>query len=99
MPHTKSAAKQLRQSSRRRDQNRALRRELRTRTKKVREAVAGGDLAQAEAEFRLVAAKLDRAGARRAIHPNAAARVKSRLSRRLKGLKAKPAAGDAQVMP
>ena len=77
MPHTKSAAKRLRQDQARRERNRAIRRELRTLIKRVREAVTAKDLVKAEAEFRVVAAKLDGTGARRVIHPNAAARVKS----------------------
>ena len=41
---------------------------------------AAGDIATAETEFRLAAKKLDRAGIKRSIHPNAAARTKSRLA-------------------
>jgi len=60
--------------------------------KKVREAIQTGDAAKAEAELRSATGKLDRAGARRLIHPNAAARTKSRLSAQVKALKAKSAA-------
>jgi len=42
--------------------------------------LTAGDIAKAEAELRLATKKLDRAGAKRVIHPNAAARTKSRLS-------------------
>lgn len=88
MPNTKSAAKQLRQATARREQNRSAKRELRTLCKKVREAVGAGDVAAAETGFRLAAKKLDRAGARKVIHVNAAARTKSRLSLAIKNLKA-----------
>lgn len=87
MPNTKSAKKRLRQSVVRRDQNRATKSELRTLCRRVREAVAAKDLTKAESEFRLAVKKLDRAGSGRVIHPNAAARVKSRLSARIKALK------------
>ena len=60
---------------------------LKTQTRKVREAVAAGDMAKAEAEFRLTAKKFDRAAAHGVIHRNAAARIKSRLSSRLKSAK------------
>ena len=85
--HTKSAAKRLRQSLERRDRNRAVRRSLRTQCRKVREAVAAGDAPKAESELRLAATKLDRAATRGTIHPNSAARTKSRLSAAIKSLK------------
>ena len=89
MPNIRSAKKRQRQNVRLRARNRQVKRELRTRCRNVRQAVAAGNLEQAEAEFRLVARKLDQAGARKIIHPNAAARVKSRLSARIKGVKLK----------
>jgi len=85
MPHTKSAKKHLRQSLERRATNRATKSAIKTQIRKVRAAVASGDLAKAETEFRLAAKKLDRAGAKRVIHPNAAARTKSRLKHLMKG--------------
>ena len=50
-----------------------------------------GQAAKAETEMRLAAKKLDRAGTKRVIHPNAAARTKSRLSHLITTAK-KPAA-------
>ena len=87
MPTTKSAKKHLRQSTERRAKNRATKSSIKTQIRKVRAAVAAGDLAKAETEFRLAAKKLDRAGAKRVIHPNAAARTKSRLRHLMKGAK------------
>lgn len=94
MPHTKSAKKQLRKSQERRAFNRATKSSIKTQIRKIRAAVAAGDLAKAETEFRLTAKKLDRAGVKRVIHPNAASRTKSRLRHLMKGAKdgAKPAA-------
>lgn len=91
MPNIKSAAKRQRQDIVRRERNRSAKRELRTLCKRVRDAVSAGDVAKAEAEFRAAVKKLDRAGARKVIHPNAAARTKSRLSARVKSIKAKKA--------
>jgi small subunit ribosomal protein S20 len=85
--HTKSAAKRLRQSLANRQRNRAGRSVIKTQVRKVREAVAAKDVAKAEAEFKAAVIKLDRAGARRVIHPNAAARTKSRLSAAVKAVK------------
>ena len=87
MPSTKSAKKRLRQNVARRIQNLSIKRAMRTQIRKVREAVNAGDAEAAEAEFRLAAKELDQAGARNIIHRNAAARIKSRLSTRIKALK------------
>ena len=87
MPNIKSAKKRLRQNVRLRARNRSVKRSLRTQCRKVRDAVQAGNPEQAEAEFRLASSVLDRAGSKRIIHPNAAARLKSRLSARIKALK------------
>ena len=60
---------------------------MRTQLRKVREAVAEGDLAKAEQEYQVAARSLDRAGADRIIHRNKAARTKSRLQRLIKTAK------------
>jgi small subunit ribosomal protein S20 len=91
MPTTKSAKKRHRQSLEKRAVNRATKSSIKTQIRKLREAVTAGDSAKADAEFRLVATKLDRAGAKRVIHPNAAARTKSRLQHMMKAAKAKTA--------
>jgi small subunit ribosomal protein S20 len=93
MPSTKSAKKRLRQNIAHRLRNRSIKQAIRTQCRKVREAVAAGNVELAEGEFRLTAKKLDRAGARNIIHRNAAARTKSRLSAKIKALKA----GQAQL--
>jgi len=87
MPSTRSAKKRLRQNLVRRARNRSVKRSVRTQCRKVREAVAAGDLEAAQTEFRLAAKKLDRAGSKDIIHRNAAARTKSRLSAKIKTLK------------
>jgi small subunit ribosomal protein S20 len=88
MPNTKSAKKRLRQSLERRSRNRAVKSSLKTQIKKVHAAVEDGDGAAGIDEFRLAAKKLDQAAAKGVIHRNKAARLKSRLTKRLK---AKPA--------
>ncbi len=88
MPTSVSAKKRLRQNITHRGRNRSIRQTLRTQCRKVREAIQAGDLQQAETEFQLVTKKLDRAGARNIIHKNAAARLKSRMSAKIKSLKA-----------
>jgi small subunit ribosomal protein S20 len=88
MPNTKSAKKRLRQSLERRTRNRAVKSSLKTQIKKVLSAVEGGDAAASDVEFRAAAKRLDQAAAKGVIHRNKAARLKSRLSVRLKTAKA-----------
>ena len=91
MPNIQSAKKRLRQNIVQRERNRAATRTVRTQCRKVLEAIEAGNVELAEAEFRLASKKLDRAGSQKIIHRNAAARTKSRLSKKIKLLK-KPAA-------
>jgi small subunit ribosomal protein S20 len=88
MPNTKSAKKRLRQNVRRRAHNRTIRSAMRTQMRKVRERLEAEDAAGAEAELRVATKKLDQAAAKNVIHKNAAARLKSRLARRLNALQA-----------
>ena len=88
MPNTTSAKKALRQNQTRRLRNRSQRSALRTVIKKCRQAALSGDAEAAEAAFRLAVKRLDQAAGKRLIHPNAAARTKSRLSKLLKAQKA-----------
>ncbi len=87
MPNTPSAKKRLRQNDVHRLRNRSIKSAVRTQIKKVRLAVDAGDLEKAEAEFRLAAKKLDRAGARNILHPNTSSRYKSRLQKLIKSAK------------
>jgi len=83
VPRIKSAQKRMRQARSRTQLNRAQRSELRTALRKVRSA-AGEAAKQAYDE---AVTLLDRAGRKRIIHPNAAARQKSRLAKLLGGAK------------
>ena len=87
MPNTNTAKKRLRQNIVHRLQNRSVKKALRNQCRKVREAIEANDPDRAASEFRLAAKHLDRAGAKNIIHRNAAARVKSRLSAKIKALK------------
>lgn len=89
MPHSASAKKRHRQSEDRRVKNRAVRSTIKTQVKKVRDAVAAGNIESSETEFRTAAKKLDKAAAKGVIHVNVAGRVKSRLSAAIKGAKQK----------
>lgn len=87
MPNTQSAKKRLRQNAVRRARNRVVRSSLRTQIRKVRDAIAAGDVATSESEFRVATKQLDQTAAKGVIHANTAARLKSRLSNHIKNLK------------
>lgn len=78
MPRIRSSKKRMRQTRARTLRNRVKRSQLRTAIKKVRAAGAGSDAQQAYNEAIKL---LDRAGRKNLIHPNTAARHKSRLAK------------------
>lgn len=82
MPHTKSAKKNLRKSEKRRLANRAAKRTLKTHLKRFEDAL-DQPIEKLREEFRLACKKLDKAAAKRIVHPNLAARKKSQLARAL----------------
>lgn len=91
MPHTRSARKNLRKSVKRRLHNRSVKRDIKDHIKAFEDAVEAGKPEQLTAAYRAAAKKLDKAAAKRVIHPNLAARKKSQLARALNA-KTKPAA-------
>lgn len=75
----KSALKAHRQSLKRRARNRIVKGHVRGAIKRTRAAIAAGDLAAAQEYLREAVSNLDRAAKKGVIHPNNAARRKSRL--------------------
>jgi small subunit ribosomal protein S20 len=84
MPHSASAKKRHRQNLRNRESNRAVKSDLKSQVRKLLAAISAGDVAKAKEELRTVAKKADRAAASKTIHKNRAARIKSRLTARVK---------------
>jgi small subunit ribosomal protein S20 len=78
MPRSKSVLKRQRQTETRQQRNQSARSELKTFEKKARKAIASGDAA---ADLKLAQKKLDKAASKGVIHPNKAARKKSRLTK------------------
>jgi small subunit ribosomal protein S20 len=76
---TRSAAKAHRQSVKRRIRNRAIKSATKTAVKNAGNAIAGGEVESARLAVRGAIMALDRAAAKGVIHPNNAARRKSRL--------------------
>ncbi|MCG3133910.1 MAG: 30S ribosomal protein S20 [Planctomycetes bacterium] len=79
MPHTEHAKKSHRKSVRRRERNRAAKAAYRTAVKKARATPAGTP--GAKESLSAAQARLDKAAKNRTIHPNTAARMKSRLAK------------------
>lgn len=76
---TKSAAKAHRQSLKRRLRNRAVKSATKTAARHANEAIAGGDPEAAREAVRKAIRELDSAVTKGVLHPNNAARRKSRL--------------------
>jgi len=79
----KSQIKRNRQTEKRNARNRAIRAELRTRTRAVTEAAeAGAD--NTDELLRLAIKRIDSAASKGTMHKNTAARTKSRLTKRVR---------------
>jgi small subunit ribosomal protein S20 len=76
-----SQEKRHRQSIKRHARNKAVKSRIKTEMKKVRAAVASGETAAAESQLRLAMGLLHKAGRKRVLHPNTAARRISKLAR------------------
>ena len=84
MANTASAKKAARQAVKRRARNMSNRSKLRTSVKKVRTLLAEGNKADAASAMKEAGPIIDTAARKGLIHPNAAARYKSRINRQLK---------------
>ncbi|MFO0800830.1 MAG: 30S ribosomal protein S20 [Gemmataceae bacterium] len=92
MPHTASAWKRLRKNEKRRLQNRVAAKKVRVARKAASAAIAGNDAAAVAKTVSETQAVLDRAADKGYIHKNKAARIKSRLAKKVKAAAAKPKA-------
>jgi small subunit ribosomal protein S20 len=81
MAHTKQALKRARQNERLRVKNRAMHADVKTHMKALNAALAAKDTKTVAALALITQAKVDKAAQRRVMHPNAAARLKSRIAR------------------
>jgi len=82
----KSQIKRIRTNEKARQRNKAVKSELKTYVRRVREAVAGGDKEAASTALAVAARKLDKAASKGVIHANQAANRKSALSKAVNGL-------------
>ena len=89
MPNIKQQERRVRTAARQRLENLRWRSGAKTLHRRLVLAVEDGDEEQIAAAHRELVRALDKAAAKRAIHPNKAARTKSRLSHLVKAAKAK----------
>jgi small subunit ribosomal protein S20 len=80
MANIKSQIKRIKQNEVRRERNKSVRSELRTRSKNALAAAEAG-AEDATASLRTAVARIDKAAQKGVIHPNQASRRKSRLMR------------------
>ncbi|RZV43840.1 MAG: 30S ribosomal protein S20 [Acidimicrobiales bacterium] len=85
MANIKSQIKRNRQNEKRRQANRSVRAELRTRTRAVLEAAeTGGD--DVDEMLQSAIKRIDKAASKGVMHKNTAARTKSRLTARVRSM-------------
>ena len=83
MAHSLSAKKRIRQNEKRRARNRFRKELIKDTVKSFTAAVTAGDWSKAEEELNKTTQRLDKTAAKHTIHKNAAARKRSRLTKRL----------------
>jgi small subunit ribosomal protein S20 len=86
MPHSQQAKKRLRQNEKERIYNRSVRSEIKTLTKSLARSVEEKNAEKANALFREISSKLDKAARRNVYHRNTAARRKSKAAAILNAL-------------
>jgi small subunit ribosomal protein S20 len=82
----KSKIKRIGTNEKSRQRNVAVKSELKTHVRKVREAVASGDKDAAQAALKTASTKLDKAASKGVIHENQAANRKSSLAKQVSAL-------------
>jgi len=87
MASSKSAKKRIRTSERDRQQNQAVRSKVSTYIKNVLAAVDAKDEAKVKELAPAALSEIDKAASNRVLHPNNAARKKSRLQRHIAAMK------------
>jgi len=88
-PHVaniKSQIKRIKTNEKARLRNKAVKSELKTHVRRVREAVAAGDKEAAAAALQAASTKLDKAVSKGVIHANQAANRKSALAKQVAAL-------------
>lgn len=99
MPNTRSAGKQVRVSERKRLRNKSIRSRCKTNITKAERLIFSGELELAQAAAIAAISSLDKAAEKGVIHPNNAARRKSRLMQKLNEAKTPSSAAGSTPSP
>lgn len=91
MANSLSAKKRIKQNQKRRVINRARKSMVKSQIKRFEDALTSDKPNEATEQFQLLARKLDKVTSTSTMHKNTAARIKSRLARRLNASKTKKA--------
>jgi small subunit ribosomal protein S20 len=83
LPTTKTAEKEMRVAERRKDRNKSIRSQTKTKIVKAEEAISSGNLEAAKAEVKVAISIMDKEADKGKIHRNNTARHKSRLMKKL----------------
>lgn len=86
MANIKSKIKRIGTNEKARQRNVAVKSQLKTHVRKVREAIAAGDKAAAQTALQTASVKLDKAASKGVIHKNQAANRKSALAKQVSAL-------------
>ncbi len=89
MAHSLSAKKRVRQNEKSRVINRARKSMIKTQLKHFDAALEEGDMTKASEQFTLLTKRLDKVAATSTMHKKTAARIKSRMAKRLNKAQAK----------
>ena len=87
MPNTKSAERRVRNSERKRVQNRAVKTRLKSLERSYEDALKSGKKDEATTAFRKISSAFDKAAKSGVVHKSKASRKKSRLSANLAAIK------------
>ena len=91
MPVTKSAEKQMRANEKKQLRNKSIRSQCKTNITRAEKLIFAGELEAAQKAVVAAISSLDKAAEKGVIHPNNAARRKSRLMQKLNEAQSSPA--------
>ena len=86
MPNIKSAKKRILTSARKHEENILVNSSMKTAIKNVEKAVKENDKTKAEENMKIAATRIDKAVGSKLVHPNKAARLKSRLTKSINNM-------------
>ena len=89
MAHSLSAKKRVRQNAKRRIRNRARKSMIRTQMKHLQNALDAGNSQEAAEQFKILTKTLDKVTCTSTMHKKTAARMKSRMAKKVNALAAK----------